>query len=73
MDVLWVRAALKSREVSGEHVPLFEERASDLLLEELTQGGHALLQHLLVLQVPDGRHRLPRDHRHQHALLLLDT
>lgn len=46
---------------------------SDLLLKELAEAGHALLQHLLVLQAPDGRHRFPRDHRHQHAVLLLDT
>ena len=52
---------------------LSSEGVSDLLLEELAQGGHALLQHLLVLQAPDGRHRLPRDHRHQHAVLLLGT
>lgn len=72
--MLWVRATLKSTGSQWQACfSLFKGRVSDLLLEELTQGGHALLQHLLVLQAPDGRHRLSRNHRHQHAVLLLDT
>lgn len=46
---------------------------SDLLLEQLPEHSHAQLQHLLVVQGPDGRHGLPGDHRHQHAVLLLQT
>lgn len=44
-----------------------------LLLEQLSEGGQALLEHLLVVQALDGRHGLPGHHRHQHALLLLQT
>lgn len=46
---------------------------SHLLLEQLPKDAHALLQHLLVIHGPEGRHCLPCDHRHQHTLLLLQA
>lgn len=81
-DVVGLPAAPRLHEAVGHLDPGVRAPAGDkvlggiwdlLLLEELAQGGHALLQHLLVLQAPDGRHRLSRNHRHQHAVLLLDT
>lgn len=53
--------------------PRWRAGVADLFLEQLPERGHALLQHLLVVQVPQGGHRLPSNHRHQHAVLLLDA